>query len=111
LIRSGKGRFFKLRKLIISGLKSALIKNKITIRTMIESERKIIKKWIDVWKETDKALQEIKIQELRSEDYYEKNKQFLNEMLQYAFEHRTVRLSSGLVEQQKFFMKLRKESN
>ncbi len=76
---------------------------------MTESERKTIKKWINAWKEASSALQEIKIQELQSDDYYEKNKQFLNEMLQYAYEHRTVRLSSGLVEQQKFFMKLREK--
>lgn len=62
---------------------------------MTESDRKTIKKWIDVWKEASSALQEIKINELRSEDYYQKNKQILNEMLQYAFEHRTVRLSSN----------------
>ena len=85
------------------------LEKKVTRRIMIESERKTIKKWIDVWQETGKALQEIKIQELRSDDYYEKNKQFLNEMLQYAFEHRTVRLTSGLVEQQRIFMKLRKK--
>jgi len=78
---------------------------------MTESERKTIKKWIDVWQEASAALQEIKIKELRADDYYEKNKQFLNEMLQYAFEHRTVRLTSGLVEQQKYFMKLREKSN
>jgi len=78
---------------------------------MTESERKTIKKWIDIWQETGKALQEIKIQELRSDDYYEKNKQLLNEMLQYAYEHRTVRLTSGLVEQQRYFMKLREKSN
>lgn len=78
---------------------------------MTESERKTIKKWIDVWQETGKALQELKIQELRADDYYEKNKRLLNEMLQYAYEHRTVRLTSGLVEQQRYFMKLRKNMN
>ena len=76
---------------------------------MIESNRKTIKKWIEVWKEASAALQEIKINELRSDEYYQKNRQFLNEMLQYAFEHRKVRLSSGLVEQQRIFMKLRKK--
>jgi hypothetical protein len=76
---------------------------------MEESDKKTIKKWIDVWKEAGSALQEIKIKELRSDDYYQKNKQFLNGMLQYAFEHRTVRLTSGLVEQQRIFMKLREK--
>ena len=76
---------------------------------MTESDRKEIKKWIDVWKTASSALQEIKINELRSDDYYQKNRQLLNEMLQYAFDHRTVRLSSGLVEQQRIFMKFKKD--
>lgn len=78
---------------------------------MTESERKTIKKWIAVWQEAGKALREIKIKELRADDYYEKNKQLLSEMLQYDVEHRTVRLTSGLVEQQRYFMKLREKSN
>ena len=96
--------------MISTDLSDYLFQKSIKYR-MTESDRKTIKKWIDVWKTASSALQEIKINELRSDDYYEKNKQFLNDMLQYAFEHRTVRLNSGLVEQQKFFMKLRKESN
>jgi len=68
-------------------------------------DRKIIKKWIAVWENANFSLQEIKRNELQSVDYYQKNLSLLNEMLQYAFDHRTVRLSSGLIEQQRIFMK------
>ncbi len=100
--------FLLINTLINTDLSDYLFQKFISYR-MTESERKIIKKWIDVWKEAGTALQEIKINELRSDDYYQKNKQLLNEMLQYAFEHRTVRLSSGLVEQQRIFMKYQKK--
>jgi hypothetical protein len=33
------------------------------MKEMTESERKTIKKWIDVWKEASSALHEIKINE------------------------------------------------
>ena len=72
---------------------------------MQSTHEKTLKKWITTWKHADSALYEIKIKELRADDYYQKNQALLNAMLQYAFDHRTVRLNSGLVEQQKFFMK------
>jgi len=68
-------------------------------------DRKTIKKWIDIWEKAGASLQKIKFNELRSYNYYQKNQLLLNEMLRYAFEHRTVRLSSGLIEQQQIFMK------
>ena len=64
-----------------------------------------IKRWVDIWQKADSSLEEIKFNELRSANYYKKNQALLNEMLKYAFEHRTVRLSSGLIEQQRIFMK------
>ncbi|KPK91314.1 hypothetical protein AMJ80_07435 [bacterium SM23_31] len=73
---------------------------------MKDTDRKTIKNWIDIWEKAGTSLQEIKFNEFRSDNYYQKNQQLLNEMLHYAFEHRTVRLSSGLIEQQKIFMKL-----
>ena len=76
---------------------------------MKDSERKTIKKWIDTWKTASSSLEKIKSNELRSINYYQKNQILLNEMLQYAFDHRTVRLSSGLIEQQKIFKKFRKK--
>ena len=65
------------------------------------------KKWIKTWEKAAVALAEVKIKELRAPDYYESNRALLNAMLIYAFEHRTIRLTSGLVEQQKIFMRIR----
>ena len=73
---------------------------------MEESQRKEIKQWIDTWEKAESALDRIRLKELQADDYYSRNQVFLNEMLQYAFEHREIRLSSGLVEQQKMFIKL-----
>ena len=73
-------------------------------------DKKTIKKWIFCWEQASISLQEEKLKELRSYDYYQKNQFLLNEMLKYAFEHRTVRFSSGLIEQQQIFMKFNSKS-
>lgn len=78
---------------------------------MRDLDKTTIKKWVDVWKKASSSLQEIKFNELRFDNYYQKNQLLLNEMLWYAFTHRTVRLSSGLVEQQQIFMKFNKDQN
>lgn len=76
---------------------------------MKDSKRKEIEKWIETWEKAGSALDRVKLNELRADDYYSQNQVLLNEMLQYAFEHRKLRLSSGLIEQQKIFMKLKKQ--
>ncbi len=77
---------------------------------MNDNDKKTIKKWIDVWNTASVSLHAIKTNELRAEDYYEKNFDLLNEMLWYAFENRTVKFTSGLVEQQKYFRKFYEKS-
>lgn len=76
---------------------------------MRDTTRKTIKLWVDTWKKASSSLQKIKLNELRASNYYHKNQILLNDMLQYAFDHRTVRLSSGLIEQQQIFMKFHKK--
>ncbi len=76
---------------------------------MNKSEKKEIEKWVKTWEQAGSALDKVKLEELRAPDYYRRNQEFLNEMLQYAYEHRQVRLSSGLVEQQKLFMKRKRQ--
>lgn len=66
-----------------------------------------IRKWIATWQQASSALNELKKRELRAADYYEKNRPILDEMLEYACDNRQERLTSGLVEQQRWFMKLR----
>lgn len=76
---------------------------------MNKSKTEDIKKWINTWEKADSALAKVKLEELRADDYYQKNQAILDEMLQYAFDNSEPRLSSGLVEQQKYFMKLHKQ--
>jgi hypothetical protein len=73
---------------------------------MSTQDKKNIKKWVDAWKRAGKALKDIKRQELRSYNYQE-NKAVIDGMLQWACDHPKVRLGSGLVEQQKIFLKIR----
>lgn len=76
---------------------------------MKNTDKKTIKKWIDVWNRAGESLQEQRKKELQAEDYYQKNLPLLNEMLWYSYENRTVRLTSGLVEQQRLFMNFHKK--
>jgi hypothetical protein len=62
-------------------------------------------KWVKTWQTAALSLENIKRNELRAYDYYEKNRILLDEMLQYACDNSKNRLSSGLVEQQRIFKK------
>jgi len=55
------------------------------------------------------TLENMNLEELRAPDCYEKNLNFLNEMLKYALAHETVHLSSGLVEMQRIFQRYYQE--
>lgn len=65
-----------------------------------------MKSWITGWARAAKALKEVKRRELRAYDYQE-NKAVINGMLQWACDHATARSGSGLVDQQRFFLKMR----
>ena len=73
---------------------------------MTNADHEKIKKWVKTWKRAGSALEEVNIQELRQYDYF-KNQAMIDEMLQWAYEHRCERLNSGLIEQQRIFMKIR----
>ena len=73
---------------------------------MMNSDQKTMAKWVDTWKRAGSALKEIKRQELQSFDY-DKNQTMIDEMLQWAHDRRKVRLTSGLVEMQRYFMEMR----
>jgi hypothetical protein len=74
---------------------------------MNPTEREQIKRWVETWQRAGAALRQMKRQELRSPDYG-KNSALIDELLEWAVEHQKVRTSSGLVEQQRMFMKMRK---
>ncbi len=73
---------------------------------MNTKQKQQMRVWVNTWKEAGEALKEIKRQELRQYDY-EKNFPQIDAMLQWAYEHRTPRETSGLVEQQRCFLKWR----
>jgi hypothetical protein len=75
-------------------------------KRIVTAEQEQIQRWVDTWQQAGEALKKIKRQELQQYDYI-KNRPLIDRMLQWAYEHRTERLTSGLVEQQQWFMKLR----
>ena len=77
---------------------------------MRPTAREEMKRWVDVWKRAGPALEAVKRRELRGYEY-DNNQALLDEMLQWACDHRRNRLTSGLVEQQRMFMKLRDKAD
>ena len=73
---------------------------------MKTSSQENAQRWIESWKRASATLKAVKRHELRTYDYA-KNQSIVDGMLQWAFEHRKVRLNSGLVEQQRLFMKMK----
>ena len=73
---------------------------------MIEKQKII--KWINSWQSAGEALDKVKSAELKNYDY-KNNEYMIDQMLQWACEYITPRLSSGLIEQQQLFKKLRKK--
>ncbi len=63
------------------------------------------RKWANAWQTAAGSLKKLKKDELRADDYYEKNQKLLDEMLQYACDSGLKRGGSGLVEQQRIFKK------
>jgi len=72
----------------------------------MNSDRKKIKLWVESWKRSAVELEKEKRNKLRVYDY-SKNQAFIDKMLQWACENKKIRLSTGLVEQQRLFMKTR----
>lgn len=76
---------------------------------MESQDKKQIKEWLKTWQKAGAELEKIKQQELENYDYH-KNKDVIDSMLEWAYEHRTIQLTSGLVEQQRLFAKMREQS-
>lgn len=75
---------------------------------MGDSDREQMAKWVETWKRAGPAFKEAKRRELQDFDY-EENRAIIDQMLQWACDNREVRLSSGLVEQQRIFRALRQK--
>ena len=67
-------------------------------------------RWISAWENANTSLNAIRINELKTADYYLNNREILNSMLQYAFDKHTVRMHSGLVAQQYIFRRIHSQS-
>ena len=74
---------------------------------MHDTDQKRLRQHVQRWKHAGPKLVEIKRRELRAFDYAT-NRDLIDGMLQWACEHAQPRWSTGLVEQQRHFMKLRK---
>ena len=74
--------------------------------TVEDADREMAQLWVDTWKRAGPALQQVKRQELREYDYA-KDRDLIDGMLQWACAHGDARPSSGLVEQQRLFVKMR----
>ncbi len=61
--------------------------------------------WIESWKCASVALKAVKRHERRTYNLAQ-NQVVVDGMLQWTFEHRALRLNSGLVKQQYLFMKM-----
>ena len=73
---------------------------------MKTSSQENARQWIESWKRASVALKAVERRELRTYDLA-KNQAVVDGMLQWVFENRELRLSSGLVEQQRLFMKMK----
>ena len=69
-------------------------------------EQAAIRRWVETWRRAGPALEAVRLRELREDDY-EANLPTLDAMLTWACEHAEPRATSGLVEQQRWFMKIR----
>ena len=67
-------------------------------------------KWIRTWKRAGVALEKVRKRELRQFDY-SGNQTLIDEMLQWACDHPRIRKTSGMVEMQRIFMKMRKKQD
>ena len=73
---------------------------------MKTSPQENAQQWIESWKRASATLNAVKRYELRNCDLA-KDQAIVDGRLQWAFENRELRLSSGLVEQQRLFIKMK----
>jgi len=71
----------------------------------MKSMQKDMKEWVENWKRVGPILEQILAEELRAPDYEQGLGEFLP-MLDWACMHAQPRETSGLVEQQRLFMKM-----
>ena len=73
---------------------------------MLEADREKMMAWVEHWRRVGPILARIRREELRA-FRYEDNIELVDSLLQLGYELRSERSTSGLVEQQRLFMKAR----
>lgn len=71
------------------------------------SDRMTNKEWVEHWRRVGPILEEIRREELRNFNY-EEQCPIIDALLQLGLDHAVPRPTSGLVEQQRLFAKLRR---
>ncbi|MCL2349556.1 MAG: hypothetical protein FWC50_14995 [Planctomycetaceae bacterium] len=66
------------------------------------------KQWVDTWRKAGEVLERIKAEELLTMDTREAIRQIMP-MCDWCIEHSEPRTTSGLVEQQRWFAKMREK--
>lgn len=67
-----------------------------------------MKNWLENWKRLGPILEKIEAEELRGQDYNDGLEGFIP-LLNWCCKHAEPRTTSGLVEQQRYFMKARQK--
>jgi hypothetical protein len=76
----------------------------------MKSEQEKLKEWVDNWKTTGEVLEKLRIDEMRKSDTYQ-SMLVLNDAFNAIVASDSIRSSSGLVEQQKWFTKFRENDS
>jgi len=74
----------------------------------MEAMQSDMKEWVENWKRVGPILEQIEMEALRAPDYHERLKN-ITSMLNWVCACAEPRKTSGLVEQQRFFMKMREQ--
>jgi len=72
----------------------------------VATQEDLVRQWVELWKQARPALEAVRSDELRSYRY-EDHIAEIDDLLDIAFRFAQPRPSSGLVEQQRLFAKLR----
>jgi len=74
---------------------------------MTDAEREQMKAWVENWKRAGPLLERFRHEELR-QLRHEDSLEMIDGLLQIGYQHRSDEPTSGLVEQQRIFMRARR---
>jgi len=74
---------------------------------MTDDEKQQLKQWVETWKRAGPELERFRYQELRSQTH-EHSLAIVQDVLELGYQFARPRQTSGLVEQQRLFRKLRR---